>query len=311
MSKIDFTEAPLGVHSIDHFTLVVPDLVEEAKFLTAFGLEVETQVDRLLLRTVGSNHVWGQILPGEKKKLAYVSMACYEGELEGIRQQVATAGGAFEAQHPSGSADGFWFRDPDGVLFQVKVGAKTQPDQKTDMPDLTIPSNVRGAPARSKAPLARPTRMSHMALFTSNVTRSLDFHIRALGVRLADRSGEIIAFTYGRHGSDHHLLAFLSGGGPGLHHSSWDVPSVEDCGRTNTQLRAAGYDRHWGPGRHVLGSNYFNYAKDKFGQWWEASSHIDFIEKNADWTIANFADEDSLYLWGPDMPEEFPVNVEL
>lgn len=311
MSKIDFTEAALGVHSIDHFTLVVPDLVEEAKFLTAFGLEVETQADRLLLRTVGNNHVWGQILVGDKKKLAYVSMACYDGELEGIRQQVADAGGAFEAQHPAGSAEGFWFRDPDGILFQVKVGAKTQPDHKTAMPDLSIPSNVRGAPARSKAPRERPTRMSHMALFTSNVTRSLDFHIRALGVRLADRSGEIIAFTYGRHGSDHHLLAFLSGGGPGLHHSSWDIPSVEDCGRTNTQLRAAGYDRHWGPGRHVLGSNYFNYTKDKFGQWWEASAHIDFIEKNADWTIANFADEDSLYLWGPDMPEEFPVNVEL
>jgi catechol 2,3-dioxygenase-like lactoylglutathione lyase family enzyme len=311
MSKIDFTEAALGVHSIDHFTLVVPDLVDEAKFLTAFGLEVETQADQLLLRTAGSNHVWGQILVGEKKKLAYVSMACYEGELEGIRQQVSAAGGAFEAQHPAGSAEGFWFRDPDGILFQVKVGAKTQPDHKTPMPDLSIPSNVRGAPARSKAPLARPTRMSHMALFSSNVTRSLDFHIRALGVRLADRSGEIIAFTYGRHGSDHHLLAFLSGGGPGLHHSSWDVPSVEDCGRANTQLRAAGYDRHWGPGRHVLGSNYFNYAKDKFGQWWEASAHIDFIEKNADWTIANFADEDSLYLWGPDMPEEFPVNTEL
>lgn len=311
MSRIDFLEAALGVHSIDHFALVVPDLVEEAKFLTAFGLEVETQADRLLLRTLGDAQVWGVILPGTKKKLAYVSMACYEGDLEGIRQQVVVAGGVFEAPYAQGSPEGFWFRDPDGVLFQVKVGAKTQPDTKTAMPDLSIASNVRGAPARSKAPLARPTRMSHLALFTSNVTRSLDFHIRALGVRLADRSGEIIAFTYGRHGSDHHLLAFLEGGGPGLHHSSWDVPSVEDCGRTNTQLRAAGYDRHWGPGRHVLGSNYFNYAKDRFGQWWEASAHIDFIEKDAGWTVANFADEDSLYLWGPDMPEEFPENTEM
>jgi catechol 2,3-dioxygenase-like lactoylglutathione lyase family enzyme len=153
--------------------------------------------------------------------------------------------------------------------------------------------------------------MSHMALFTSDVTRSLDFHIRALGIRLADRSGDIIAFTYGRHGSDHHLLAFITGGGPGLHHASWDVPSIEDCGKGNTQMRAAGYDRHWGPGRHVLGSNYFNYVKDDFGQWWEYSAHIDYIEKNAPWTMANFADEDSLYLWGPDLPEEFPVNTEM
>lgn len=311
MSRIDFAQAPLGVHSIDHFALTVPDLTQAARFLTAFGLNVQVHADRLLLRTVGDDHVWCQVLQGAKKKLAYVSMACYADELEGLRQQVAEAGGAFEAPHPAGSAEGFWFRDPDGILFQVKVGAKTQPDSKTALPDLSIPSNVRGAPARSKAPLARPTRMSHLALFTSDVTRSLDFHTRALGVRLADRSGDIIAFTYGRHGSDHHLLAFLSGGGPGLHHSSWDVPSLEDCGRANTQLRAAGYDRHWGPGRHVLGSNYFNYTKDPFGQWWEASAHIDFIEKDAPWVMANFADEDSLYLWGPDMPEEFPVNTEL
>ena len=311
MSRIDFATSPLGVHSIDRFALVVPDLVEEAKFLTAFGLNVEAKSDRLNLRCGDDPHVWGVILPGEKKKLAYVSMGCYEADLEGIRQQVDVAGGRFEAAPEAGSSDGLWFRDPDGVLFQVKVARKTQPDAKVPMPDLSIPPNVRGAPARSKAPLARPTRMSHMALFTSDVTRSLEFHIRALGLRLADRSGDIIAFTYGRHGSDHHLLAFLVGGGPGLHHSSWDVPSVEDCGRANTQLRAAGFDRHWGPGRHVLGSNYFNYAKDKFGQWWEASAHIDYIEKDADWTIANFADEDSLYLWGPDLPEEFPVNAEL
>jgi catechol 2,3-dioxygenase-like lactoylglutathione lyase family enzyme len=311
MSKIDFAEAALGVHSIDHFALEVPDLQAEEKFLTAFGLRVESAGDRLVLRTTDNDHVWGLVFQGGRKKLAYVSMGCYASDLGGIRAQVEAAGGRFEAPYLAGSTEGFWFRDPDGILFQVKVSGKTQPDAKTAMPDLSIPPNVRGAPARSKAPKTQPTRMSHLALFTSDVTRSLDFHIRVLGLRLADRSGEIIAFTYGRHGSDHHLLAFLSGGGPGLHHSSWDVPSVEDCGRTNTQLRAAGFDHHWGPGRHVLGSNYFNYTRDPFGQWWECSAHIDYIEKDAVWTIANFADEDSLYMWGPDMPSDFPTNVEL
>ena len=88
------------------------------------------------------------------------------------------------------------------------------------------------------------------------------------------------------------------------------VPSIEDIGRANTQLRAAGFDRHWGPGRHVLGSNYFNYCRDPFGQWWEASCHIDYIEKDGAWTIANFADEDALFLWGPDVPGDFLTNPE-
>jgi catechol 2,3-dioxygenase-like lactoylglutathione lyase family enzyme len=311
MSKIDFDEAQAGVHSIIEFALTVPDLDEEAHFLENYGLQVEQENGILKLRTVGSDHVWAKILPGEKKRLVYVTAGCYEEDFDRIRQQIITAGGVGTDPHPVGEAKGFWFRDPHGRLMQLKVAEKTMPDNKSSMGDMNIQSNVRGAPARSAAGGTAPTRLSHMALFTPDVTEAIDFYTKAFGVRLADRSGDIIAFTYGRHGSDHHLFAFLSGGGIGLHHASWDVPSVEQLGLGNTHMRAVGYDRHWGPGRHVLGSNYFNYVKDPFGQWWEYSCHIDYIEKDADWVIANFSDEDALYLWGPDMPEDFPTNVEL
>lgn len=311
MTRIDFVDAQAGIHSIHQFALSVPDLAEEERFLTHFGLRVETTGDSLQVRASASDHVWAVVLPGTSKRLTYVSLGCYEADFEILRQQVQAAGGEPAEAHPQGPAGGFWFRDPDRNLVQIVVAPKTMPDSKSLMGDMNISPNVRGAPARSAARRMGPSRLSHMALFTSDVTRSLDFYTRAVGVRLADRSGEIIAFTYGRHGSDHHLLAFLVGGGGGLHHSSWDVSSVEDLGLGNTQMRAAGYIRHWGPGRHVLGSNYFNYVKDSFCQWWEYSAHIDYIEKDADWTVANFADEDSLYLWGPDMPEEFPVNTEL
>lgn len=311
MPRIDFTDAQAGIHSINQFALAVPDLDEEERFLRTFGLRVSRQGGTLQLRASASDHVWGVIVPGAKKRLTYVSLGCYEADFAMLKKQVEAAGGKPADPHPAGPKGGFWFRDPDNNLVQVLVAAKTQPDAKSKMGDMNIPVNVRGAPARSAAGTTAPTRMSHMALFTSDVTKSLDFYTRALGVRVADRSGDIIGFTYARHGCDHHLLAFLTGGGGGLHHASWDVPSVEALGLGNTQMRKAGYTRHWGPGRHVLGSNYFNYVKDSFGQWWEYSSHIDYIEKNADWTVANFADEDSLYLWGPDMPEEFPTNVEM
>lgn len=311
MTKIDFPETEVGVHSIYQFGLVVPDLDEEEKFLTAFGFDVQRRDELLEIRASASDHVWAVILGGERKRLAFVSLGCYEEDLQKIKAQVAAAGGVFCDSHPAGPSGGFWFRDPDGNLVQVCAAPKTQPDQKSRMVDMNIPANVRGAPARSAAKKVGPTRLSHMALFTSDVTRSLAFYTQAVGVRLADRSGDIIAFTYGRHGSDHHLLAFLIGGGGGLHHSSWDMPNVEALGLGNTQMRAAGYDKHWGPGRHVLGSNYYNYVKDNFGQWWEYSSHIDYIEKDADWTVANFSDEDALYLWGPDLPPNFGQNVEI
>lgn len=187
MSQIDFSEARVGVHSINHFALAVPDLTDENRFLTAFGLRVEPLNGQLLLRAAETEHVWARVVQGPLKKLVYVSLGCYEHDLKDLRTQVLEAGGQFEPPHPSGDGQGFWFRDPDHNLFQVKVAAKTQPDTKSTMADLNIPSNVRGAPARSVARTARPTRLSHLALFTSNVTQSLAFHTRALGVKLADR----------------------------------------------------------------------------------------------------------------------------
>ena len=237
-------------------------------------------------------------------------MACYTDDLAGIRGQIQDADCKFDAAHAVGSACGFWFCDLDGILFQVKDRAKTQPVTKSSIPDLSIATNVCRASARYRVGWALSTHMSHMALFTSDVTRSLDFHTNALGGHLADRFAEIVSFTYGSHDSDHDLLPLLAGGELGLRYTAWDTPGVKDFGRANTQLRAAGYSDHWDPGRHVLGSNYFNYTLDGFGQWWEFSARIDYIERNADWTIANFVDKDSLYLWGSDKPAYFFVNVE-
>ena len=50
MREIDFTEATLGVYSIDHFTMSIPDIQEEEHFRNTFGLGVERKSDRLLLR---------------------------------------------------------------------------------------------------------------------------------------------------------------------------------------------------------------------------------------------------------------------
>jgi hypothetical protein len=155
MSKIDFQEGTAGIHSIYQFALTVPDLDEEAKFLTNFGLRVERTTDRLNIRASGSEHIWAVIIPGERKKLTYVSLGCYQHDYEQITKQVDEAGGVFCEPHTAGPEGGFWFRDPDDNLIQVRVAEKTQPDHKSLMADMNIPPNVRGAPARSKAQSVR------------------------------------------------------------------------------------------------------------------------------------------------------------
>ena len=41
----------LGVHSVDHFSLNVPDLAEAEHFYKSFGMDVEAESAKLVLRT--------------------------------------------------------------------------------------------------------------------------------------------------------------------------------------------------------------------------------------------------------------------
>jgi catechol 2,3-dioxygenase-like lactoylglutathione lyase family enzyme len=194
---------------------------------------------------------------------------------------------------------------------QLVAGPKVSPSAKT-MPGspAAVASGTGAAPNRKTAPRVRPRRLSHVLLFTPDVSRQLAFYTNTLGLRLSDRSGDIIAFLHGPHASDHHVIAFAKSPAPGLHHSSWDVASFDDVGLGAELMRAAGYAKGWGVGRHVLGSNYFYYVQDPWGSFAEYSFDIDFVPADVDWAVGDHPAEDSFYIWGPAVPDDFVVNHE-
>lgn len=299
-----------GVHSIDHFALTVPNIEIAREFFIAFGLDVCNEDGGLSLYAL-DRHCWGHIRQGAAKALAYLVFNCHEQDLAPLRDQVAMAGGIPASQPSIWGGSGFWFEDADGNLIGVQAGRHTMPEFKSPNPWINVPPNTRGAPSRSAASIVRPKRMSHVLLFTPDVSRSVEFYRRALGLRLSDRSGEIVAFMHARHGCDHHLLAFAGSAARGWHHSSWDVAGVDQVGLGAAQMAAAGYAEGWGTGRHVLGSNYFHYVRDPWGSFAEYSAHIDYIAAGFDWQGQDHHPDDSLYLWGPTVPAYFIENTEI
>lgn len=302
--------APAGIHSINHFALAVPDLDEAERFLSAYGLRVERKDGMLLVRASASEHIWLKVVAGPRKSFEFLSVGCYATDYAQIRAQILDAGGVEADSHPAGHPDGFWFRDPDGTLLQLRIAPKMMPDEKAAMADGNVPAGIQGAAFRSTVRKVEPTRLAHMLLFTPDVLRAVAFYERGLGVKVADSSRDIVAFTYARHGCDHHLVAFLKSNGRGIHHSSWDMPAIEQLGVGAEQMRKAGYGYQWGLGRHVLGSNYFNYVRDAFGAWWEYNCHIDYIPAGTAWEGGDHDPENALYLWGPDLPPDFVNNNE-
>jgi len=301
----------VAVHSIDHFALNVPSLPEAERFFSAFGLDVTRAGESLDIRA-GDDHRWARILPSERKSLAYLSFNCFEGDLPAIRRQLIRAGASINSSFAATTlrSDDIWFNDPDGNLIQVRVGPKTTPHAKTPLAHAEVAADSRGSCMRSELGKVRPRRMSHVLLFTPDTLRAVDFYERGLGLRLSDRSADVIAFTHAPHGSDHHLVAFVKSTAKGWHHVAWDVASINEVGAGATQMAAAGFREGWGTGRHVLGSNYFHYVRDPWGSFSEYSADMDFVSAGTPWPAGDFLPEDSLYQWGPDVPDYFIRNTE-
>ena len=299
----------LGIHSVDHFSLAVPDLGDAQNFYANFGLDVRTDGQALALHTDAAPHRWGRIIEGPSKKLHMLSFGCYEEDLPRFADHLQARGIARTDPLPGVDSNGVWFRDCDGTPIEIKVAVKSSPSAKSVFGDLQNPPNLRAATVRAMAPRVRPRRLSHVLLFVRDLDRSIKFYTDVLGMRLSDRTN-FVAFMHGVHGSDHHMIAFAQSNAPGFHHASWDVGSVNEVGVGAATMASKGFSRGWGLGRHVLGSNFFHYVRDPWGSYCEYSADIDFIAADFDWESQVHRPEDSLSLWGPEPPPDFVTNFE-
>jgi catechol 2,3-dioxygenase-like lactoylglutathione lyase family enzyme len=299
----------LGVHSLDHFAITVPDLAEASRFYTKFGLDVREAGETLGLYTDGSAHRWGRLAEGKRKALHYLSFGAFEDDMPALRARLDAVGIARIDPPPGVESNGIWFRDCDGTPVEIKAAEKVSPNAKASFGDPSSPAGVRGAALRGSTGMVRPRRMAHALIFVRDIARTIAFYEQALGLRLSDRT-EFVAFLHGVHGSDHHLIAFAKSAAPGFHHCSWDVGAIGQVGLGAMQMADCGFSAGWGLGRHVLGSNYFHYVRDPWGSFAEYAADIDYIGADQEWESQSHPPENSLYLWGPEPPADFVINHE-
>lgn len=296
----------LGVHSIDHFAVQVPDLDVARSFYETFGLDVRNEDGGLGLYAKGGTHCWARFTQGLVKQLRYLSFGVYAEDLEALSARFDSHG----IKRIDGPGEGLWIEGFDGLPLHVRIAEKCSPDGKTLFETISTAAGQSGAVFNSVAPKVHPRALSHFALYTTDVIAATAWYENVLGLRLSDGSGPVVAFLHGPHGSDHHLLALVGSTHRGMHHSSWDVGSFQEVGLGSAQMFSAGYKEGWGVGRHVLGGNYFYYARDPWGSYAEFSADIDYIPPDCEWPSAQHAPEDSFYLWGPDVPPELVSNLE-
>ncbi len=178
----------LGVHSLDRFSMTVPNLEQARHFYQSFGLDVREEGRGLALYAPGLEHRWGILNQGKSKKLHYLSFGAFEDDLPRFRDRLSVLHVERLAPPPGFESNGLWFRDHNGVLVEIRVAEKSSPNEKSSFTAYSAPAGVQGTSYRRNAPPTRPRRLAHLALYTADVGRAIGFYRDVLGLRLSDSS---------------------------------------------------------------------------------------------------------------------------
>ena len=103
---------------------------------------------------------------------------------------------------------------------------------------------------------------------------------------------------------DHHC--FFIGAGPTshVHHCSFEVHDFDTQNLGHQWLAQKGYESVWGVGRHVLGSQIFDYWWDTTGNMVEHYTDGDLVNQQTPIAFVE-AGAESLAIWGPELPPDF------
>ena len=303
----------MTVRSLQHIALAVPDPALGKKFYTDFGMAGRDDGKRVVMRCHGRDQDQVILVEGKKRSMHHICFGARAEAIEGLKQRLEKNGNKLLDAPKESPGDGIWFQDLDGLLVNVRAAKPAPwaaaPEWKINNPGHLNRAGVPGHPPRDT--VVQPRRLGHTLRFTANMERQIDFYTRIVGMRLSDRSQDIVAFMRsGEGGSDHHVLGFIKDDRPGYHHASFEVGNLDELGMGACRLLDKGYRDGWGFGRHVIGSNFFHYIRDPWGSLAEYFCDIDYIPDGPAWKPKDYAAEDSLYAWGPNVPADFGRNFE-
>ena len=118
-------------------------------------------------------------------------------------------------------------------------------------------------------------RLGHVGLKVSNLPRSVGWYADRFGLRTTDvltagpESHEVAAFLRLDRGSqpvDHHSIVLFESRKPEFHHCAFETQDYDAVETSHNWLRDHDWTHSFGVGRHLLGSQVFDYWLDPWGR---------------------------------------------
>ena len=206
-------------------------------------------------------------------------------------------------------------RDPDGICVEVLHGrAKVAPLPSRSAKPHNAPAQTVRVNDTQRPPLAPPevTKLGHLVLTSPNFPRKVQWYMRMFGFIPSDvlclpdttPAGAFMRLDRGGTPSDHHTLFVVFGPSANIDHAAFEVIDLDAVEMGQQVLKAAGYRHAWGVGRHLLGSQIFDYWRDPWGLKHEHYADGDLFDASQPAGYHKL-DREGLYQWGPDLPDDF------
>ncbi|GGS91573.1 VOC family protein [Streptomyces cinerochromogenes] len=294
-----------------------PDLDRAEVFARDFGFAIAARTEReLWLRGTFAGSPCMVIRRGRASRFVGPAFRAAErADLGGLAR--ATGSAVRDADVPGGG-QAVTLLDPSGFPVRVVHCAEQLPALPEQQPlILNTGAGGRRTNATQRPPRepSRIQRLGHVVLETRVFTRALDWYLDTLGMIVSDflfldgqrRRGPTMAFIRCDQGSvpvDHHTLALHLGPGTGYVHSAYQVTDLDAIAVGGEYLAERGYRRSWGIGRHIQGSQLFDYWRDpdRFMLEHFADGDLFSCDLEPGWAPMSAS---GLAQWGPPVTRDF------
>ena len=286
-----------------------PDLDAMETFLTTFGMQRAARDERTLYMR-GTDDEGFLHVTHRNDTAGFIGVA-FEAESLDDLDALTRDHGFSVATNLEGPGGGRVVHtvDPDGYRVEVVAGRASV--GRLHCPDpgpLNTAANAprQGVPLRLVAGGSHVKRLGHCVLDVVDFRASEAWYKQRLGLVTSDEIaldevtalGAFLRCDQGDRYVDHHTLFLIGSGKAAFNHAAFEVADFDDLMRGYTHLTQAGYTHQWGIGRHILGSQIYDYWLDPWGHMVEHWTDGDLFNNQTPPNTASLLDLIGSQ-WGP------------
>ncbi|KAK4888512.1 hypothetical protein LTR27_012573 [Elasticomyces elasticus] len=308
---------------LSHMRYQHPDLEEITTFLLDFGMHIAKKSEdgeRIWYRGYGTTQYVYYAQRGPKKFLGGTFEVESHAELEkAAKIAQAPSSGIEELTEAPGGGYMLTLHDPEGFPINLLYGQ--EPAAKGDYPEKVIVNDEVDKPRVRKFNRFTPGpaavhKLGHYGLCVKDFPAQMEWYTRNFNLAPTDflyvpvEGGErkdVAVFLHLDRGDepvDHHTFFMSTNPTSHVHHCSFEVHDYDTQHLGHQWLASKKYTSVWGIGRHILGSQIFDYWWDTTGNMIEHYADGDLVNKDTPVAWNNAGDE-SLAVWGPEVPKWF------